>query len=135
MAATDVGTGTTITFQSGFFAEIADINPGGAEIPVIDAAYMGQGTTKKKIFGRSQDIQSVVVDVNLNADKDLTALLNATTETITITMPIPAGGTVGAKWAFTGKAMKWSAKIPVEDKMQATIELQPTSAITFTASV
>lgn len=134
MAATDVGTGTSITFQTGFFGEIADINFGGSELPVIDAPHMGQGTTKKKIVGRSQDLATMVVDVNMNTDEDLTALLNAAAESITITYPIPAGGSVAGTWAFTGKAVKWSAAVPVEDKMMCTLEIQPLSAITFTAS-
>lgn len=134
MAATDVGTGSTITFQSSLFAEIISIDIDGVEVPVIDAKHMAGSDTAKKIFGRLLEPPRITVEVNLNTDKDWKAVLKANPETITITFPTPAGGTSGATWVFTGKAVSFSANVPVEDKMTGTYEIQATTLPTFTAS-
>jgi len=134
MAATDVGTGTSITFQSGFFAEIADIQISGSEMQVIDAPHMAGAGLHKVLFGRLQRPPQLVVEVNLNTDKDWKAILAANPETVTITFPTPSGGTSGATWVGTAKAVAFEAGIPVDDKMSGTITLQYSSLLTFTAS-
>lgn len=134
MAATDVGTGSTITFQSGLFAEIINIDIDGVEIPVIDAKHMAGSDTAKKIFGRLVEPPQVTVECNLNSDKDWKAVIKAAAETVTITFPTPAGGSSGATWVFTGKVVGFSAGVPVEDKMTCTYVIQATTLPTFTAS-
>ncbi len=134
MAATDVGTGSSITFQTGLFAEIINMDIDGVEVPVIDAKHMAGSDTAKKIFGRLLEPPQLTVEVNLNTDKDWKAVLKAVPETITITFPTPAGGSSGATWVFTGKAVSFSANVPVEDKMTGTYVIQATTLPVFTAS-
>lgn len=134
MAATDVGTGAAITFQSGFFAEITDIQVNGSEIPVRDAPHMAGAGLFKLVFGRLQRPPQLVVSVNLNADKDWKAILAAAPETVTLTFPTPSGGSSGATWAFTGKAVAWEAGLPVDDVMTGTITIQASTLPTITAS-
>lgn len=134
MAATDVGTGASITFNTGLFAEITSIQVNGSEIPVRDAPHMAGAGLHKVVIGRLQKPPQLVVGVNLNADKDWKAVLAAAAETVTITFPTPAGGSAGATWAFTGKAVSFEADIPVDDVMTGTFTIQATTLPTITAS-
>lgn len=134
MAGTDVGTGTTLTYGTSFFAEIVSMDIDGAEIPVIDAPHMGGAGVHKLIFGKLQRPPQLTLEVNLDADKDWKSKIAATTESVTITFPIPAGGSSGATWSFTGKMVSFSASIPVEDRMSATAVIQATTLPTFVAS-
>ena len=134
MAATDVGTGSTITFQTGLFAEITSLAVNGSEVPVRDAPFMGGAGLHKLVIGRLQRPPQLVVGVNLNADKDWKAVIAAAAETVTLTFPTPSGGSAGATWVVTGKVVSFEADIPVDDVMTGTFTIQATTLPVITAS-
>jgi len=134
MAATDVGTGTAITFQSGLLGEITSLSVNGQEIPVIDVPNMADTGVFSRIFGRLAAPPTLEVGVNLDPDDNVATVLAAAAESVTITFPTPAGGTSGATWVFTGKATGFEADVPVENVMTGTFTITATTAITYTAS-
>lgn len=130
MAASDIGTGTTISFQTGFFAEIRDISLSGMSRASHDAGNMSGNSDNLRQFiaGRLRDPGEMQVEINFDADEDLWEILDAAPEVITITFPIPAGGTSGATYTATGFCMNIDVADPLEDVMTATLTIKFTSA-------
>lgn len=130
-----VGTGTTIVFgTSGFTAEILSVNGNDVSINAIDASHMGSSGSREKIFGTLVDEGEV--EFEFAFDPDSQPPIGEAAETITITFPVPEGGSTGAKVAGTGKITKWSWSDPLEEKMtaQATITWDGQTGPTWTAS-
>lgn len=134
MAATDIGTGSAITFQSGFFAEIRDIQWSNVSRAVLEAPHSAGAGLITIIPGRLMRPPQLDVEINLDPDIDVFAILVAVAEVVTLTYPLPSGGTTAANWSGTGFAFDYSAGVPVEDVMTGTLSIQYTTDITVTAS-
>src|SRR5690606_32763226 len=120
--AADVGTGTTITFgTSSYAAEITGVTINGEEVPVIDISHMGTTGTRAKMLGDLKE--NVTLDVQVNFDPDEPPPIGSS-ETITVTFPIPSGSTNGATRAGTGAIVSHSEEVPLEDKMTGTYRVQ-----------
>ena len=128
MAATfpNTGTGTTIAFSSGFFAQIRDIRHSGVSRPSIKTSHMGTTTNDTFIPGDLTDNGTYDIDMSFNpavAPPD-----TAVTSSCVITFP----GTAVNVATFDAFVIGVSQSIPFEDLMTATVTLKVTGAITLT---
>ncbi len=131
----DVGTGTAIVFgTSGFTAEITDVNGSDMTREDIDISHLG--TTGYKEYMPSTLIEGGTVDFEFAFDPDQQPPISGASETITITFPIPAGGSTAATLAFSGYLNSWSWGAPLEEKMtaSATIKVDGVTDPAWTAS-
>ena len=103
--------------------------------PVIDTSFMGgANNTKNFLTGRLRDPGELSVDILLDQDEDLYAVLIAAAETVTITVPTPSGGSGGATIAGSAACTNIDMGFPLEDAMTATLTLKYVGPITFTVS-
>lgn len=133
MAIADVGTGTTVAFGTSttFDAQVTGVRVNGEEMAVIDVTHMGTTGTRAKMLGDLKE--NVTVDVDMHYDPSET-IPTGTSQTITITFPIPSGSTNGATLAGTGAIVSHSGDIPLEDKMTGSYRIQFTGAVTRVAA-
>ena len=125
--ATDIGTGTTVTFgTSGFTADILNVNWDGITRESIETSHMG--TTSDKTFMPADlvDNGTIVLEIAFVATLSPPIITNGAAETVTI--------------AFAGSATHWSASAfqtefsigaPLEDKMTGSLTLKVTGGITI----
>lgn len=130
MAATDVGTGASITFQSGFFAEILNIDWSGMSREAIETTNFGTTGARTFIPGDLPDPGELVIEINVDADADPFDVLGAVAETVTLTFPTPVGGSSGATWAASGFATGFEATLPLEDKITGRMTIKFSGDIT-----
>jgi len=122
----DVGTGTTITFASGFFAEITNVAGPNMTRGNIDTSHMG--TTGGKTFKPTDLYDLGEVTVDLAFIPGTTPPIDDAAETVTITWPD------GSTWAFSGFMTGASPTAPLEDKMTLSATLKASGDITIVAS-
>jgi len=113
-----LGTGATMTFSSGFLAEILDIKING-EVGRWDASHMG--TTNAKDL-RPLNLKEWTIDVEMAHAHEKTPPVGNTPEAITI-VAASAGAGATSDWAFTGFMESYQATIPLEDRQVATCRL------------
>lgn len=131
--AQDVGTGTTIAFgTSSFTADVMSINASGIERGEYETSHMG--TTGSKTFSPTDLIDQGEIEMEFAFDPDAQPPIGGATETITITFPLPAGGTTAATLIGSGfvKAWQWGAEL--EEKMTGSATIRWASAPAWTAS-
>lgn len=122
----DIGTGTTITFATGFFAEILDITGPGLSRESIQTSHMGTTTAHTFLPGDLYDGGELTVELGLDVGQ--TPPISSVAESITITGP--GGDTI----AFDGFMTGFEPRIPLEDRMTATATIKVTGTVTFTQS-
>lgn len=120
----NTGTGSTITFSSGFFAKIRRISVAGLSRPHVKTSHMGTTTWDDFIAGDLVDPGIVTVEILYNPST--TPPMTGSAETMTITTP---GGTTIASSAFMIDA---GQEIPLEDLMTSTLQIKRTGTITIT---
>ena len=131
--AVDIGTGTTITFgTSAFTANILSVDQDDFELKVIDASHMGSVDTVTKIFGKLVDYKEFTAEFQFDPDDQ--PPLDGVVETITITFPVPSGGSTGAKIAASGAITKWKFGSLLEELMTGTFTVTWTTKPGWTAS-
>ena len=123
MAAT--GYGITITFASGFLAEITDTTPPEMSREAIDTSHTATPN------GAMTFIPSDLIDygecqVELNFDESESPPITSDAEAVTITFPS------GTTWSFSGFLTNYSAAAPIDDRMTATATIKVSGAITIT---
>jgi hypothetical protein len=122
-----LGTGATIAFQTGFFAEILSLEWSGIAREPIETSHAGTSTWKTFIPGRLSDPGELSVELHLDADT--AAPINAAAETITVTLPSNGAGDTST-WSASGFMTSFSFSAPMEDKQTATATIKFTGAIT-----
>lgn len=121
-----VGTGISISFATGFFAEILSISESGQTRTSIDASHMGSAT-RDYIEGKLVDQGELEVEI---AFAPATAPpIGNTPETVEITYPD------GNKWSRTGFMTNFGYQAPLEERMTATATIKFTGALTVTPPV
>jgi hypothetical protein len=125
----DVGTGTTITFSSSFFAEVLDISGPGFSREAIDTTHMGTTVAKTYIPGDLYDGGELTVEMAFVPSTDMTTPITGTTETVTITFANSQASTL----AFSAFMVGFEPSIPLEERMTASATLKVTGAVTHTA--
>ena len=119
-----IGTGTTISFESSFFAEILDIKPPSPSRESIPTSHMG--TTSNHTFTPANlvDWGEMVVEMAF-APGTTIPIASAASECV-ITFP-DSGSTT---WTFTAFMINFEAADPLEDRMTATATVKVTGGVT-----
>lgn len=133
MAATDSGFGVTITFDSGFFAEITNVTTPDMNRDPIETTH-STTTGGKRTFIPSDLVDHGQFNVDLNFDPDDEPPIDSAAETVTITFPTPVGGSSGATWQFTGFMTNYGGAVPIDDRMTASATVKVSGDITYTSS-
>lgn len=122
--AVQIGTGTTITFDSGFFAQILSVNHSGISRGSIDTTHMG--TTTARTFAATDLFDAGELEVEIHFNPDTRPPIDDAAETCTVTFPSTA--TLAGSAFMTG----FQYGDPLEDKMTATATLKFSGDLTFT---
>jgi hypothetical protein len=135
MANPDVGYGTSITYGSGFFAQITSIQWDGLGRRAIDVTHMASPNAYMAYMPSDlKDAGTITVEILFDPDDAVLARLSAAAETITITFAVPSGGSTAATWACSGFMIEMgNIRVPLDDRMEATVKLKLTGLPTITA--
>jgi hypothetical protein len=125
MAAT--GYGITISFASGFLAEIIDTTPPEMSREAIDTSHTAT-TDGAMTFIPSDLIDYGECTVELNFAEGTTPPIDDPAEAVTITFAS------GATWAFSGFLTGYAPAAPIDDRMTATATIKVSGAITITGA-
>lgn len=106
-----VGTGLTITFSSGFFAEILTGKLTGYERPVIETSHMG--TTTAMTFTPGSLANPGQIEVELLFDPSTKPPINSTAEAIVVTF------SDATTWTGSGFMSEFEWESPLEDRITA----------------
>ncbi len=120
----DIGTGTTLTFSSGFFAEITNLGWSGIERGAIDFTHFG--TTNAREFKPTDLYDPGELAIEVHFDSATLPPHSSTAETVTVTFP--GGGTTNT-WAAEGFLTSFGQGTPLEDKIVANATIKFTGAI------
>lgn len=132
MANADQGFGLAITFGSSFLGLIRSASWSGIEREFLDTTHMT--TTEGAATFIPSDIENYgELTVELLADPDDAPPITGALETVTVTFPIPAGGSTAATWACSGALRSYEITAPHDDLMTATAVIKFSGKITFTA--
>lgn len=123
----DIGTGTTLTFSSGFFGEITNLNWSGIERGAINFSHFG--TTTAHEFKPTDLYDPGELAVEVHFDSATLPPFASTAETVTVTFP--GGGTTNT-WACAGFLTTFGQITPMEEKIVANATIKFTGAITVT---
>lgn len=136
-SAGDQATGIAITFDSGFFAMITDVNWSGISRGAIETTHSGTTPTDGSVwrtFQPSDLIDAGELQVTLQFEKNTTPPYDGSAETCTVTFPTAPGESSAATWSATAFMTDFSFSAPPLDDsvMEATCTLKFTGAITIT---
>lgn len=124
--ATDIGTGTTVTFgTSSFTADLLSVSHSGIAREAIQTSHMG--TTSDHTFMPTDlvDNGELTLEIAFVATLTPPILTNGAAETITVAY---AGS--ATTWSFSAFQTGFEITAPLEDKMTATVTLKVTGAVT-----
>lgn len=121
-----LGTGLTIAFASGFFAEIVDATPPGMSRESIDTTHME--TVTARTFKPVDLYDPGELTAQIHFDPATTPPISSARETVTITFRN------GDTWAFEGFMTGYEPRTPLEDKAVADVRIKASGVITITAS-
>ena len=129
----DDGFGTSITFESGFFAEITNVDWSGLSREDMDISHMGLAAPWME-FQPTDLIDPGELGVELSFDPDDEPPISEVAENCTVTWPLPAGQSNPATWVCSAYLKNYQAGAPYRGKMTATATLKFSGEITFTPS-
>jgi hypothetical protein len=124
-ATVDVGTGTIVVFttSSAFAPKIRSVKLGAETVSVIDISNLATTGYREKMQGDLKEPLTVTIETDYNPS--LASILGVAAQTVTVTFPIPSGGSAGATIAGTAfLSSEKDADISLEDKMTATYVIQ-----------
>lgn len=121
-----VGTGTSVSFATGFFAEIIDISWSGVSREVIETTHMGTTTARTYTPGDLYDPGEAQVQIAFAPGT--APPWGDAAETVTVTWP-DAGA---ATWAASGFMSDFEGGAAIEERMTATATLKFSGSITVT---
>lgn len=122
----EIGTGTTVSFASGFLAEILSISGPTMSRGSVDMSHMG--TTTNKVFKPTDLSDMGELTVELLFIPQDTPPINDAPESIAITFPDSAASV----WTFTGFLTGFDVTDPLEDRMTATAKIKITGGVVIT---
>src|SRR4051794_39873090 len=115
------GFGVIVAFQSGFFAEITDVQLDGFERKTFDkTSNKNVATTSgwmEFYFSKMKDPGGLTIEILHNPNVAIP--INADPETITVTIPVVPGGSTSGTIACTGGMTKYTFKAPKEGLIAA----------------
>jgi hypothetical protein len=119
----DTGYGITISFASGFLAEII-----GVTLPEMSRDEIDTSHTTTPNGARTFIMQDLVnfgeLSVELNLNPSTVPPIHGNFEQCVITFPN------GATWTFQGALKSYSAEAPIDDRMTATAVIKVSGPIT-----
>ena len=127
----DIGHGATITF-SGFTAEYQEIDGPSIERDAVETTHMTSTGGYRTFMPGMIDMGEVTCQVNF--DPNTNPPQAGAAGTLTITWPVPEGGSTGAQWSCSAFVTGYKPTAPVDDRMTAEITWKLTSVPTFTDS-
>ena len=139
-ATVDIGTGTTIGFgTSSWTSELLSIDWSGISREAIETSQMATAAAGANKFGNRTYVPGQLSDpgeltCEFHLDPDKEPPIDQPAETITVTFPLVSGDSTAANWACSGFATGFSASIPLEDKMTATMTIKLTGNVSQTAA-
>ena len=127
--------GSTITFSSGFFAQITDIQWSGIKRNAIETTHFGTALAGANKFGNRTFIVSKLNDpgelkVKFNFNPDTLPPIEGAAETVTVSV---AGSATPATWAGSGFMTDLEVSMPMDGVMEATATLKFSGNVTRTA--
>ncbi len=128
----DDGYGTTITFSTGFCAQVTSVSWDGIERKEIDTTHM-LSTSGYMTFIPSDLKNAGELSVDLLFVPATAPPITGAAESITVTWPLPTGGSVPASWVCSGFLKSFKATSPNGDKMTATATIKFSGVPTFNA--
>ena len=134
-ASVDQGFATTITFGSSFLGSILSVSGIGASREGLDTTHMGATNGWATMLASDiKKMKPLKVSVHFDTSKYCKTRLGAAAETITITFPVPAGGTTAGTIACSGFLSDFEVDDPHDDVMTADAEITFTGEPTFVAA-
>lgn len=133
----DIGLGTVVLFQSGFFAKIESVNITGEKREAIKITNMNSVDVNGKGFEEyiaSRIVDAGELDVTILFDQDREPPIRQPAEEVTVKFPLPAGKTTPGQIVGTAFMTEHSIAVPVGDKMTQTCKLKYTGLRAYTAS-
>lgn len=119
------GIGTTITFASGFFAEISDMSPPGPSRESISTSHFG--TTGAMTFEPASLVDWGEMTVEIAFDPADTPPIGSAAETIVITFP----DTGATTWTFSGFMTGFEPSVPQDGRATASCTIKVSGAVTI----
>jgi len=116
------GTGTTITWETGFLAEVIDLTPPGATREMIKTSHMETLRAHTYIVGQLIDWGEMVVEVAF--DPGLTPPIESVFSTAIVNFPD------GEIWTMCAAMSGYTPRAPMEERMTATCTLKISGWVT-----
>lgn len=133
----DQGFGTTITFQSGLFGELTNLQFSGLErVPLETTHMLSPNGWQEFIPSDLSNAGECAVAIRWHPHTKLAAVkaaIKAPVELITITFPIPLGGSVAGYFACRGFLTKHENDTPHDNIMSGTGTIKFTGEPTMVA--
>jgi hypothetical protein len=118
------GYGITITFASGFLAEILDVKPPAHSRESVELTHAG--TTKAKEFEPEKLYDAGEMSVDIAFDPSVSPPIDADPETVTITYPD------GSTWAFEGFMTNYEPSVPIgAEQATASVTIKVSGEVTI----
>lgn len=118
-----IGTGTAITFSSGFFAEILDVSGPSVTREAINNSHMG--TTIAHVFLPTDLVDWGELTVELAFDPTTAPPIKSAAETVVVTWPD------ATTWTFDGFMTGFEPSGVFEDRMTASATIKVTGDLTI----
>lgn len=133
--AVDVGHSTTITFQSGFYACVTNVEWSGISRESHDTSCNSTTGAKTFIPGALYDPGELQVEGYFDAEESPVTPMTAAPETVTVTFPLQTGQATAANWAASGFMTEYSFSDPMDGIIEFSSTIKLSGAITVTAAV
>lgn len=111
-----LGTGTSISWENGFFAEVLDIRPPACTRGKVDTTHMLTQVARENLPTVLKEWGELEVDMAFDPAARLP--MDRTPTECVITFPD------GETWTFDGWMSRYEPTVPLEDKMTTTAALQ-----------
>jgi len=118
-----VGTGTSISFESGFFAEVLDVRPPPASRKKIETSHMLTTVAHTNVPGKLVEWGECEIDLAFDPGQD--PPIDNPASAFTIDYPD------GESWSGMAWMSRYEPSVPLEDRMTCTAALQVTGDVTI----
>jgi len=118
-----VGTGTTMTWESGFHAEILDLSPPGASRVSIQTSHMGTTTAHTFVPGDLVDWGELTVEIALFPGTTI-PITSAASEVV-----VTFSDSGSSTWTFNAFMTGFESSIPLEERATGTSTCKVTGAV------